>query len=163
MKKLRLILAGLACFLLAVFFTLSGCSKSSGTKIRVSSWGSPEENQILVDLINQYNQSHPGVTAVLERTAFSDYVQHLLTQIAGGEAPDVIFVEANNFVNFYLAGALEPLNPYIQADHFDLSVDYPQVIDRYTVDGQTYVIPRDTAPIGLIYYNKKAFDEAGIP
>lgn len=163
MKNLRLVLAGFACLALAATFIVTGCSKSGGTKIRISSWGSPEENQILVELINQYNQSHPGVTAVLERTAFSDYVQHLLTQIAGGEAPDVIFVEANNFVNFYLAGALEPLNPYIQADHFDLSVDYPQVIDRYTVDGQTYVIPRDTAPIGLIYYNKKAFDEAGIP
>ncbi len=163
MKNLRLVLAGFVCLILATTFVLTGCSKGGGTKIRVSSWGSPEENQILVDLINQYNQSHPGVTAVLERTAFPDYVQHLLTQIAGGEAPDVIFVEANNFVSFYLRGALEPLNPYIQADHLDLNAYYPQVIDRYTVDNQTYVIPRDTAPIGVVYYNKKAFDEAGVP
>jgi multiple sugar transport system substrate-binding protein len=163
MKNLRLVLAGLVCLLFVSAFTLNGCSKSEGTKIRVSSWGSPEENQILVDLINEYNQAHPGVTAVLERTAFPDYVTKLLTQIAGGQAPDVIFVEANNFVNFYLGGALEPLNPYIQADHFDLSVYYPQVIDRYTVDGQTYIIPRDTAPIGVVFYNKKAFDEAGVP
>ena len=163
MKNLRLVLAGFACLVLGATFILGGCSKSGGTKIRISSWGSPEENQILVDLINRYNQAHPGVTVVLERTQFADYAPHLLTQIAGGEAPDVIFVEVDNFVNFYLAGALEPLNPYIQADHFDLSVDYPQVIDRYTIDGQTYVIPRDTAPIGLIYYNKKAFDEAGVP
>jgi ABC-type glycerol-3-phosphate transport system substrate-binding protein len=75
----------------------------------------------------------------------------------------VIFVEVNNFVDLYLRGALEPLNPYIQADHFDLSSYYPQVLDRFTVDNQTYVIPRDTAPIGVIYYNKKAFDEAGVP
>ncbi len=163
MKNLRLVMVGLVCLSLPSLLGLNGCSKSSGTQIRISSWGSPEENQILSNLIDKYNQSHPGITVVLERTAFEDYVQHLLTQIAGGEGPDVIFVEANNFVNFYLRGALEPLNPYIQADHFDLSVYYPQAIDRYTVDGQTYVVPRDIAPIGLIFYNKKAFDEAGIP
>ena len=135
----------------------------SGTKIRVSSWGTPEENQILSDLIADYNKAHPGTTVELDRIPFGEYVTKLLTQMAGGEAPDVIFVEVNNFVDLYLRGALEPLNPYIQADHVDLSGYYPQVVDRFTVDGQTYVIPRDTAPIGVIYYNKKAFDEAGVP
>ncbi len=163
MKNLRLVLAGLTCLLFLAVFTLNGCSKSGGAKIKVSSWGSPEENQILSDLITQYNLTHPGVTVELERIPFTEYVTKLLTQIAGGQAPDVIFVEVNNFVDLYLRGALEPLNPYIQADHFDLSAYYPQVLDRFTVDNQTYVVPRDTAPIGVIYYNKKAFDEAGVP
>ncbi len=163
MKNLRLVLAGFACLVLAATFIFAGCSKIGGTKIRISSWGSPEENQILSDLINQYNQAHPGVTVELERIPYSDYVTKLLTQIVGGEAPDVIFVEVNNFVDLYLRGALEPLNPYIQADHLDLNAYYPQVIDRFTVDNQTYAIPRDTAPIGVIFYNKKAFDEAGVP
>jgi ABC-type glycerol-3-phosphate transport system substrate-binding protein len=163
MKNLRVILAGLACLAFISFLSLTGCSKSGGTKIKVSSWGSPEENQILSDLIADFNKSHPGMTAELERIPFNEYVTKLLTQVAGGQAPDVIFVEVNNFVDLYLRGALEPLNPYIQKDHLDLNVYYPQVVDRFTVDGQTYVIPRDTAPIGVIYYNKKAFDEAKVP
>jgi ABC-type glycerol-3-phosphate transport system substrate-binding protein len=72
-------------------------------------------------------------------------------------------VEVNNFVDMFLRGALEPLTPYIQADNLDLSAYYPQVVDRFTVDGNTYVIPRDTAPIGVISYNKKAFAESGLP
>lgn len=163
MKSLRGVLAAVVCLILVSAIGLSGCNRNSGTKIRVSSWGTPEENQILSDLINDYNKAHPGTTVELDRIPFSEYVTKLLTQMAGGEAPDVIFVEVNNFVDLYLRGALEPLNPYIQADHVDLSGYYPQVIDRFTVDGQTYVIPRDTAPIGVIYYNKKAFDEAGVP
>ena len=86
-----------------------------------------------------------------------------MTQIASGLAPDVIFVEVNNFVDLYLRGAFEPLNPYIQADHLNLGAYYPEVVDRFTVKNQTYIIPRDTAPIGVIYYNKKAFDEAKVP
>lgn len=163
MKNLRLALAGFACLALLSVVTLNGCSKSGGTKIKISSWGTPEENQILSDLIADYNKTHPDAQAELVRIPFPDYVTKLLTQVAGGQAPDVIFVEVNNFVDLFLRGALEPLNPYIQADHVDLSAYYPQVVDRFTVDGQTYVIPRDTAPIACIYYNKKAFDEAGVP
>lgn len=163
MKNLRKICAGLACLAVVLTLSLYGCGHSSGTVIHVSSWGTPEENQILSDLIADYNKAHPGITVQLDRIPFGEYVTKLLTQVAGGEAPDVIFVEVNNFVDLYLRGALEPLNPYIQKDHVDLSGYYPQVVDRFTVDGQTYVIPRDTAPIGCIFYNKKAFDEAGVP
>jgi ABC-type glycerol-3-phosphate transport system substrate-binding protein len=162
MKNLRWVLAGLFCLVLASVFTLNGCSKSSGTTIKVSCWGSPEENQILSDMVAAYYQAHPGITVELERIPFNDYVTKLLNEIAANQAPDVIFVEVNNFVDLYLGGALEPLNTYIQADHMDLGAYYPQVMDRFTEDGQTYVIPRDTAPIGVIYYNKKAFDEAGL-
>ena len=149
-----------ACLALICGWSLTGCSKGSGAKIKISSWGTPEENKILSDLIDDYNKLHPDATAELVRLPFSEYVTKLLTQIAGGVAPDVIFVEVNNFVDLYLRGALEPLNPYIQADHLDLSAYYPQVVDRFTVDNQTYVVPRDTAPIGVIFYNKTAFDDA---
>lgn len=163
MKKFRLALAVLVCLVLVSVLNLSGCSKSSGTKIRISSWGTPEENQILVDLLKQFETIHPEIQVELDRIPFNEYVTKLLTQMAGGLAPDVIFVEVNNFVDLYLRGALEPLNPYIQADHVDLSAYYPQVVDRFTVDNQTYVIPRDTAPIGVVFYNKSAFDETGTP
>ena len=111
-------------------------------------------------LINDFQKKNPKIKVELLRIPFSEYVTKLLTQIASGLAPDVIFVEVNNFVDLYLRGAFEPLNPYIQADHLNLGAYYPEVVDRFTVKNQTYIIPRDTAPIGVIYYNKKAFDEA---
>lgn len=163
MKNLRFVLVGLVCAILVSTVCLTGCFKSGATKLKISSWGDPEENQILVDLIKDFEAKNPKIKVELTRIPFNEYVTKLLTQIAGGLAPDVIFVEVNNFVDLQLRGALEPLNPYIEADHMDLGAYYPQVIDRFTVDGQAYVIPRDTAPIGVIYYNKSAFDEAKIP
>ncbi len=163
MKNLRLVMVGLVCLSFLSVLSLSGCSKSGGTKIKISSWGSPEENQILVNLLNDFQKLHPDIQVELERVPYDQYSTKLLTEVAGGLAPDVIFTEVGNFADFYLRGALEPLNPYIQADHIDLSAYYPQVVDRFTVDGQTYVIPRDTAPICVVYYSKAAFDEAGLP
>ena len=37
------------------------------------------------------------------------------------------------------------------------------MVDRYTVNGKVLGIPRDTAPMACVYYNKKLFDEAGLP
>ena len=54
MKKFRLALAVLVCLILVSVLNLAGCSKSGGNKIKISSWGSPEENQILVDLLNDF-------------------------------------------------------------------------------------------------------------
>jgi len=143
---------------------LTGCAKqSSGTKIKVSSWGDVQENAILVKLVKDFEKKNPGIKVDLQRIPFAEYVTKLLTQIAAGLAPDVIFVEVGNFTDLYLRDALEPLNPFIQQDQLNLGQYYPEVIDRFTVGGQTYVIPRDTAPICCIYYNKKAFDEAKVP
>ncbi|HVM33304.1 MAG TPA: sugar ABC transporter substrate-binding protein [bacterium] len=160
MKNFRLSLLAAACF---IVIASAGCgSHGSGTKIKISSWGDLQENAILVNLIAGFEKTHPGVQVELERIPFNQYVPKLLTEVAGGLAPDVIFVEVNNFTDLYLRGALEPLNSYMKADNFTLDGYYPQVVDRFTADGTTYVIPRDTAPIGVIYYNKTAFDQAGL-
>jgi ABC-type glycerol-3-phosphate transport system substrate-binding protein len=58
---------------------------------------------------------------------------------------------------------LEPLTGYLQADPgFDLKGFYPGLVQWYTVAGDLYVVPRDIAPVCVVYYNKKAFDEVGL-
>jgi multiple sugar transport system substrate-binding protein len=162
-RNFRLTMLVLACFSVISYVGLTGCgSKEDGTTIKISSWGDLQENAILVNLIAEFEKTHPGIHVQLERIPFSQYVPKLLTEVVGGIAPDVIFVEVNNFTDLYLRGALEPLTPFMQKDNFSLADYYPAVVDRFTADGNTYVIPRDTAPIAVIYYNKKAFDEAHV-
>jgi len=162
LKNVWVILAGLVLILGA--FGLTACGKKgSGTSIKISSWGDLSENQILVDLIAQFEKENPTIKVELQRIPFNEYTTKLLTQIAAGSAPDVIFTETNNFVDLYLRQAFEPLNAYIQKDNFSTADYYPQILDRFSADGNIYAIPRDTAPICVIYYNKKAFDEAKLP
>jgi ABC-type glycerol-3-phosphate transport system substrate-binding protein len=164
MKKIFSLLAVRICIVLLTMGFLSGCGVFSGkTKIKISSWGDLNENAILVSEISDFEKIHPDIEVELQRVPANEYVTKLLTQIGGGVAPDVIFVEANNFGDFYFRHALESLNPYIAADHINLSDYYPQVIDRFSMDNQVYVMPRDTSPICVIYYNKNIFDECHVP
>jgi len=161
LKRSCWIMAGLLLVLGA--FGLTACGKKGGNStIKISSWGDLQENQILVDLIAQFEKENPKIKVELTRIPFGEYTTKLLTQIAAGSAPDVIFTETNNFVDLYLRNAFEPLNGFIEADKFNTSDYYPQILDRFTADGKVYAIPRDTAPICCVYYNKKAFDEAKI-
>jgi len=129
------------------------------TSLLVSSWGDIGENKVLNDLLNDFMLLNPSIKVRLQRTPYAQYTQTVLDSLKSF-GPDVLFVEANNFADFLYQKALEP---YIKADRLDLSDFYPAVMDRFTSRKQTYVIPRDTAPWCLVYYNKSAFDEAGVP
>src|SRR5882724_2287332 len=72
---------------------LTNCSKKDeGIVVRISSWGDVNENANLEDLLNGFRKIHPDIHVKLERIPDDSYVDKLLTQFAGGLAPDVIFV-----------------------------------------------------------------------
>ena len=144
---------------------LAGCSAKTEnrTVIHISSWGDIQENNILQGLITQFEKAHPDIHVALDRVPYEEYVDKLLTQFAGNLAPDIIFVSAENLADFYPRGLLEPLTAYAKGDpSFDLKGYYPSLVKWYTVEGDLYVVPRDIAPVCVIYYNKKAFDQAGL-
>jgi ABC-type glycerol-3-phosphate transport system substrate-binding protein len=164
MKKIRLVTTILAGLIFSTVFL--GCaSRQTGVTLKISSWGDLKENSILTELIADFEKTHPGVKVQLQRLPFGEYLTKILTQMAGGTGPDVAFVELGGFSDLVLRGALEPLDPFVQADHMDLKAYYPEVLNHLTsvADGKLYALPRDTAPICVMYYNKSAFDEAGLP
>lgn len=152
-------------FLIALLF-LSGCGageKDGKVEIKVAFWGAPDEVNIISGLMNDWQKSRPDITVKLEHTPYRGYVDKLLTRIAGRSAPDIICTEVDLFVTFQAKGVLCDITPYVEkSDEFDANEFYPEVMDRFTVDGKLYAIPRDTAPFACVYYNKRLFDEAGI-
>lgn len=164
LQIIRNFLIILAIFGLGIWVTrhLSG-GKENPNAIRVSSWGDAQENRILEGLIGDFRELHPDIQVRLDRVPYDSYVDKLLTQFAGGLAPDVIFVSAENLADFYPRGLLEPLTPFLKSDPSVKTKDfYPALIKWYSVQGDLYVLPRDIAPVCVLYYNKKAFDEAGL-
>jgi ABC-type glycerol-3-phosphate transport system substrate-binding protein len=159
--------------LLALLFLLAlpACGKSAEipdalgpVTVKVAFWGSPEEIKIITDSVKEWEKAHPGIKIRFEHTPYSGYLNNILTRIAGGAAPDIIATEVDYFVSFAKYGVLEPLNSYVDQDSaFKASDFFPQVIRRFTVDGNLYAIPRDTAPFACVYYNKDLFDKEGIP
>ncbi|MDD5085856.1 MAG: sugar ABC transporter substrate-binding protein [Candidatus Omnitrophica bacterium] len=151
----------------------AGCGKApdSGakpsakpTEVSVAFWGSPEEIYIITNAIKKWEMEHPEIKIRFEHTPYTGYVSKILTRIAGGAAPDIIATEVDYFVTFAEKGVLEDLNPFLAKDtYFNIKDFFPEVVDRFTVNGNLYAIPRDTAPFACVFYNKDLFDAAGIP
>ncbi len=159
-------------FAAAVLCYLTGCARKENNvagrpgpvEVSVAFWGAPDEINIITDIINKWQARHPEILVKLEHTPYRGYADKLLTRIAGRAAPDIICTEVDLFVTFESNNVLLPLDDYVKNDpEFNIKAFYPEIIDRFTVGGKLYAIPRDTAPFACVYYNKKLFDAAGIP
>jgi multiple sugar transport system substrate-binding protein len=169
MKNFRLFIAAAvaASLLLAACFNTSNSAPPVDKKnaIRMIHWGDIIEmnnnKKIIADI-----KATKGIDVIQERAPVSSYIEKVLTEAAAGMAPDVMFVEAGNFKAFVDKGLLVNLTELMKNDpnkDFNIKDYYPEIVDRFTVDGKLYVVPRDIAPICVIYYNKKIFDDAGVP
>ena len=155
------ILMGLILLLLAL--SIRELFKDRESRVRVAAWGDLQENALLIDRINDFRKEYPRIQVELERFTFADYMLKVLEEMRLGNGHDVVFLEGNYFGDFYFNNCLQPLTPFIKAEAQDLAVFYPQIISRFTLEKDIYSLPRDIAPICLVYYNKKAFDEARVP
>ncbi len=151
-------------FLLFSVFA-AGCGRPSNRIVlHCMGWGDSEEAKILQQAVAEFQKAHPGVDVVQERAPYGEYITKVLTQFSAGLAPDVMAVNAEQMISFASRGVFLDLKPYVEKDpSLKLSDFYPQAVDHYTVDGVLTALPRDIAPIAVIYYNKKEFDEAGVP
>ncbi|HBU69805.1 MAG TPA: hypothetical protein DEE98_05415 [Elusimicrobia bacterium] len=168
-KNLKICFAA-ALMLSAIFST--GCSSkkenSAGagkqTEIRVAYWGAPSEKEIINKTISNWGKNNPGIKVVLEHIPSGTYTDKVLTEIAGGNPPDIIFCEVNIFVTFFYKNALLDLTPFLSGDKgFSINNFFPEVVSRFTRNGKLFCIPRDTAPFACIYYNKDLFEKSNVP
>ena len=157
---IALLLCGLA---------LAGCGKAKKadgvTEVKVAFWGSPDEIDIITHSIKDWQEAHPEIKIIFEHTPYTGYDSKILTRVAGGAAPDIIATEVDYFVTFASKNVLADLNPYIAAEStgFSKADFFPSILNRFTVDGRVYAIPRDVAPYACVFYNKDLFDRDGVP
>lgn len=146
---------------------LSGCAhngNNQGVVLTCMGWGGVEEAKIVQAAVDDFKKAHPGVEVQLQRAPYGEYIPKLLTEFAAGLAPDVIAINAEQMITFSSRGVFMDLKPYVDKDpSVQLTDFYPESIDHYTTGGILTAIPRDIAPVAVIYYNKNMFDAAGLP
>lgn len=119
--------------------------------------------KILAERMKAIEKADPHLQIRFESIPYNSYQDKILSQAAAGSVPDVVFVEVNNFVSLQSRGLFEDLTPYVLKDGLDLKEYDPTIVSRFTREGKLYALPQDIAPEGLVYYNKAAFREAGLP
>ncbi len=108
-----------------------------------------------------FEAAHPGVTIVLEPTAWGEYWTKLETAATGGSAADVFQLNGPNANKYAEAGVALCLDDYLANSDIDMSKIPASLVSLYEYDGGQYGIPMDWDTIGL-WYNKELFDAAGL-
>lgn len=164
------------CMTMAVLIGLTVCVVEAQTGVpRVDTkekitltWaipGGPEEAAVYRKLAENFMKANPNVTVRVDVEA-SKYTK-TLTLIAAGSAPDILFFSLYNWPPVAGKGILEPLDAYIEQDHYDVDDFYPYIVKPYRYDGhkfgegKLYGLPKEIA-IRTFYYNVDAWKEAGL-
>lgn len=109
-----------------------------------------------------FNATQDGIELVLEIVDNAQAYDVLSTQIAAGNAPDIVGPMGIRGRASFPSAWLD-LTPLIEENMFDLSDFDPALIDFYRVEGEGQLgIPFAVFP-SFLMYNVDLFDEAGIP
>ena len=125
-----------------------------------SGWGDEAEQQIYRDSITRFNAVCPGVTVDYQPIP-ADFQTKMKAAMAGGTAADVFYVDDQLMTAFGPTGQLLALDSFMAEGGAARGDFIPALLDIFTLEGQTYALPKDWGTLGLVYL-PEAFAAAGI-
>ena len=130
--------------------------------IRFALFSSVAESPQMKRFVKDFEQLHPNITVEFEPVPSNRSNEKLLTQIAGGNAPDTAFVDAGFVQQLASRGALLNLDGYIKGSDVVATEDYVEGFrNTALLDGSMYGLPFDGETTGL-FYRTDLFEAAGI-
>jgi multiple sugar transport system substrate-binding protein len=134
----------------------TGTGDLAGVELKLWGWSSSDaENTALADLVADFNAA-TGASAEFQPQA--EYDTTLNTALAGGDPPDVFYVDSFRLPDLAEAGALAPVPDGAVSDPDDI---YPSLQSAFTYDGTWYCPPKDVSTLGLVY-DPAALEAAGV-
>jgi multiple sugar transport system substrate-binding protein len=135
-----------------------------GVVVQWSIWGGSQHLALYQQIVEMFEAEHPEIRVQLVTVAdFTNYLTKLQTLLAAGTPPDVMSLGNEWFPAFMSKGAFADLTPMIEDDP-ELNLDdyYPRTLEVLTHGGGLYALPSGFS-VDALYYNKNAFDAAGVP
>ena len=161
MKKLSKILAVSILALILGAFAACG-SDDDEIVIRISTWDSGAALGFLEEIARNFEAEHSHITIQVESVP-DGLGASILTQLAGGDAPDIFQIGDGDISMFHSRGALVDLTPHINGPNpLDLNLFFDPILEVGRIDGGVFAFPKDYSTIA-VYYNRDMFDAAGIP
>ncbi len=133
---------------------------SAPVTVKFASWVGEQEG--MQKLAEQFQELHPNITIDFQDTPAEEITDKLLTQVAGGTAPDVAYLDQSVVVDFASRNALVNLEDYIAKSKAVKKDDYVAAWrDAASYQGDMYGLPFDGESTGL-FYRTDLFEAAGI-
>jgi sn-glycerol 3-phosphate transport system substrate-binding protein len=144
--------------------TSGDAEASTEEKTEITFWHamSGDNGAAIEDVVDQFNAQSDTVSV---EAIFQGSYEDLLTKLraVGGseEAPAIVQVFEGGTKYMSESGFITPMQEFIDADDFDVSILEPNILAYYELDGQLYSMPFNTSN-AIMYYNKDMFQEAGL-
>ncbi|WP_077624701.1 ABC transporter substrate-binding protein [Sediminibacillus massiliensis] len=129
--------------------------------IRFTWWGDSKRHEIYNQIADQFEEKHPNITIEREFGGWADYWDRLTTQIAGGNAPDVVGMHQEYVSDYARRGALTDLSQFIEDGTINVDNFPDSVVESGQLAGETVMIAQGVTMSGQAF-NTATFDELGV-
>ncbi|MGL5152179.1 MAG: ABC transporter substrate-binding protein [Clostridium sp.] len=152
--------------------SLVGCgSKAGGSdeqskfdpnkEVSLQFWGdwTGDGEKRMDKMIEDFNKEYPNIK--IDYVPYPELTDKLLTSVAAGESPDILFWDRFLTPTYAEKGFLLPIDDLIKKNNVDLDVYYKSGIDEFTYKDKLYGLPviSDTRVMAV---NTKMFKDAGV-
>lgn len=128
-----------------------------------STWGNPGEQELQKGFAQQISDKYDTFN-VEYRGIPTDYMTKILTQLNGGTAPDIFYVDMPVVSTFVDNGSIQDLAPFLSSDaSLSDPADFADGLwgTARTDDGQIFGVPVDCNPY-VLWYNQTLLEEVGV-
>jgi multiple sugar transport system substrate-binding protein len=151
---------GCALALVALSIALGGCGTRDDPNV-VRFWAMGREGEVVVELLPEFERTHPGIRVEVQQLPWSAAHEKLLTAFAGDSTPDLCQLGNTWIPEFVALGSLVPLDASVAASATVDARDYfPGIWETNRVAGKLYGVPWyvDTR---LLFYRRDLLADAG--
>lgn len=160
-------LAAAALAMAALVASMAGSSVAAAqdvqpANLRMVWWGGEPRAVATGAALDLISAKYPGVTFTTEWSGFAGYFDKFATQVAGGNAPDIVQMNfAPELADYGSRGVLLDLGPYVESGALDVSGFNEAALATGTVNGTLYALPLSgTTPSTVI--NAAKFAQLGL-
>ncbi len=152
----------------ALLVAAAGCggsSSSSNGVVNVTVWHGYEdiEGKAMTSAAARFNATHPKIHVTVQNYGNADYaLQKVLTAIRGGAYPDIAYLYGSWAANIARSPTAVDLSSRIKEPGVNWNDFWPAERQAVEVRGKVIGMPALVDNLALVY-NKKLFDQAGIP
>jgi sn-glycerol 3-phosphate transport system substrate-binding protein len=97
----------------------------------------------------------------VNQTTYTDTLNKFRAGLSSGDLPDLVNIEDTGLQQMIDTQAVLPAEACVKADKYELSDHLERVVDYYSVKGTLWPMPFNVSN-PILYYNKKAFEAAGL-
>lgn len=120
---------------------------------------SPAREEMWLGMLDEFMAAHPNITIEEEVVPWSEITTKVTAAVAGGDPPDIFFIDGPFVKSYAYQGIIRPIGEYMTQEYID-DIVTPTLVE-HSYQGELYAPPENQSSLAL-FYNSDMTEEAGI-